>query len=239
MMTMVRQAMSHGRPGSGVFAGFLGAAMCLAGAAEAGCSAVGCARVDWTQLSDEQEAGPAAIGLHGAFATALPQLGWGVYPMPGHALVRCPEPVDAACRAALAALFDAAAAGVPLAYEADEGDDFGELGHELLPVFIADEENEPVALDALDARIVPAPAQMGRGACAVAFRHPLNAAPCPGDCDGSGGVAVNEIVRSIKLALGEAVRGCPGVDASGDGVVSVDEAVATVRRALEGCPAVN
>lgn len=62
-------------------------------------------------------------------------------------------------------------------------------------------------------------------------------APCAGDCDGNGRVAVDELVRAVRIALGMAAIGdCPGLDANGDGRVEVAELVAAVRNALDGCP---
>jgi ELWxxDGT repeat protein len=59
---------------------------------------------------------------------------------------------------------------------------------------------------------------------------------CAGDCDGGGTVTVEELVRSVGIALGTASRdACAASDLNGDDAVSIDELVAAVRAALEGC----
>lgn len=63
-------------------------------------------------------------------------------------------------------------------------------------------------------------------------------AACPGDCDGSGQVAVNELVTAVGIALGEQpLEACLTADVGGDGDVGVAELVAAVNSALAGCPA--
>ena len=60
---------------------------------------------------------------------------------------------------------------------------------------------------------------------------------CVGDCDGSGVVAVNEIVALVTIALGNAQpAACPhGIP---DGVqVDIVLLIQTVNSALLGCPA--
>jgi DNA-binding beta-propeller fold protein YncE len=67
--------------------------------------------------------------------------------------------------------------------------------------------------------------------------HPV-AALCPGDCNGDGLVQVDEVVRSVNLALGVGqFRFCPPADSSGDGTVTVDEILQSVGSLLDGCPA--
>lgn len=66
--------------------------------------------------------------------------------------------------------------------------------------------------------------------------RPVWAAACAGDCDGDGGVAVNEVVRAVTIALGSAPVGqCAAADTSGDGTVSIAELVGAVNAALGGC----
>lgn len=60
--------------------------------------------------------------------------------------------------------------------------------------------------------------------------------PCAGDCDGSGEVSVDEIVRLVSVALGDApVSVCWNGDRSCDARVTVDEILTAVVGALEGC----
>jgi len=63
------------------------------------------------------------------------------------------------------------------------------------------------------------------------------AAACTGDCDGDGEVAINEAVRGVNIALGNAPVGdCAQFDANGDGSVAVNELIAAVAAVLDGCP---
>lgn len=60
---------------------------------------------------------------------------------------------------------------------------------------------------------------------------------CPGDCDGSGQVTVDEILRAVNIALGAGeTADCRNADANGDSLVTVDEIVNAVTNALGGCP---
>lgn len=59
---------------------------------------------------------------------------------------------------------------------------------------------------------------------------------CAGDCDGSGGVTVDEIVTAVGIALGELpLSSCQAGDLSGDGQITVDEILVLVNQALFGC----
>jgi hypothetical protein len=59
---------------------------------------------------------------------------------------------------------------------------------------------------------------------------------CPGDCDGDGVVAINELVRGVRIALGEDVLGvCVVMDGDRSGQVNVNELITAVTRALNGC----
>lgn len=59
---------------------------------------------------------------------------------------------------------------------------------------------------------------------------------CAGDCDGDGQVSIDELIRGVRIALGEAdVAECPAMDGDGDGRVSVAEIVLAVRAALDVC----
>ena len=61
--------------------------------------------------------------------------------------------------------------------------------------------------------------------------------PCAGDCDGSGSVAVNELILGVRIALGEEpLSVCPVFDRDEDNSVSVNELIAGVNNALSGCP---
>ncbi|MEO8603409.1 MAG: hypothetical protein ABI629_12605 [bacterium] len=71
---------------------------------------------------------------------------------------------------------------------------------------------------------VDAPRQLPRSGCAV-------------DCDHSGEVSVDELLRGVRLGLeGGSVAACAAADRDGSLTVTVDEILAGVARALDGCP---
>lgn len=60
--------------------------------------------------------------------------------------------------------------------------------------------------------------------------------PCDGDCDQSGAVTIDELLRAIEIALGrDATPRCALADANHNGTVTVDELVKAVNAALRGC----
>ena len=60
---------------------------------------------------------------------------------------------------------------------------------------------------------------------------------CAGDCDGARIVTVDELVRCVQIALAtQPVTACSACDANADGLVTVNELVAAVDNALNGCP---
>jgi hypothetical protein len=62
-------------------------------------------------------------------------------------------------------------------------------------------------------------------------------AVCVGDCNGIGGVTVDEILTMVNIALGNVdVSLCTAGDESGDGHITVDEILRAVNNALNGCP---
>lgn len=59
---------------------------------------------------------------------------------------------------------------------------------------------------------------------------------CAGDCDASGTVTIDEIVRLVSIALGtEATETCVGGDIDGSGGVEIHEILAAIHHALDGC----
>jgi cytochrome c peroxidase len=69
------------------------------------------------------------------------------------------------------------------------------------------------------------------------FSDPFLPRTCPGDCDFSGSITVDELVTGISMALGDATLAhCVGFDSSGEGQVSVDEIIVNIGLALNGCP---
>jgi fibronectin-binding autotransporter adhesin len=60
--------------------------------------------------------------------------------------------------------------------------------------------------------------------------------PCVGDCDGNDAVTVDELVKGVDIALGNAsLDTCSQFDANQSGTVTVDEIVTGVNNALSGC----
>jgi len=60
---------------------------------------------------------------------------------------------------------------------------------------------------------------------------------CPGDCDGSGSVTIDELIQGIDIALGVLpIARCTRMDHNGDGEVTVEELLIAVNAALSGCP---
>jgi hypothetical protein len=59
---------------------------------------------------------------------------------------------------------------------------------------------------------------------------------CVGDCNLDGEVTVNELLRMVNIALGDApVDTCEAGDSSHDQVVTINEILQAVSKALTGC----
>jgi len=59
---------------------------------------------------------------------------------------------------------------------------------------------------------------------------------CPGDCDASGDVTVDEILTMVNIALGNTpLLDCEAADSNQDGQITVDEILTAVNNALNGC----
>lgn len=73
---------------------------------------------------------------------------------------------------------------------------------------------------------------------AVLQPHRAPGATCPGDCDASGRVTIDELIGLVRIALGEAeLSDCPAGDGNEDGTLTIDDLVRAVNGALDGCPA--
>ena len=60
--------------------------------------------------------------------------------------------------------------------------------------------------------------------------------PCPGDCNGDGVVAINELVTAVNVSTDVlAVSACRAADRDGNGRVTIDELIAAVNAASGGC----
>ncbi len=59
---------------------------------------------------------------------------------------------------------------------------------------------------------------------------------CAGDCDGDGKVAINELIKGVNIALGNAALDtCSVFDSNGDQRVAINELIRAVNKALNGC----
>ena len=58
---------------------------------------------------------------------------------------------------------------------------------------------------------------------------------CAGDCDGDAVVDIAELLAMVRAMLGSEAPPCQAGDTDRSGVVTVDEAVAAIGRALDGC----
>src|SRR5262245_18594926 len=62
-------------------------------------------------------------------------------------------------------------------------------------------------------------------------------AVCVGDCNGDGKVTIDELLRGVRISLGELpIDPCPALDCTGSGTVTISCLVQGVNNALEGCP---
>lgn len=60
--------------------------------------------------------------------------------------------------------------------------------------------------------------------------------PCTGDCDGNGAVPINELILAVNISTGAApASACPAADRDGSLSVTIDELIAAVGNALNGC----
>lgn len=75
-------------------------------------------------------------------------------------------------------------------------------------------------------------------AATVAAAPARGQAPCVGDCDGNGTVAINELIIGVNIALGNSdVSACPVFDTDDTGAVEIYELIAAVGNAINGCTA--
>jgi len=65
---------------------------------------------------------------------------------------------------------------------------------------------------------------------------PTPGASCSGDCNGSDAITIDEIIMVVSIALGNApLAECPAADGTSDGGVAIDDVLAAVKAALQGC----
>jgi hypothetical protein len=59
---------------------------------------------------------------------------------------------------------------------------------------------------------------------------------CTGDCDGGDAVSINELIVAVNISLGSSsASACLAVDRDDSGTVTIDELIAAVGNALNGC----
>jgi hypothetical protein len=74
-------------------------------------------------------------------------------------------------------------------------------------------------------------------ACILLLPCGAPARACVGDCDGSGQVTVEELVRGVGIALGNVdLSECTALDADANGEISITDLITAVNNALNGCP---
>jgi hypothetical protein len=62
------------------------------------------------------------------------------------------------------------------------------------------------------------------------------AVPCTGDCDRNGTVSINELILAVNVSSGAAQASvCSAADRNGSDTVTIDELIAAVGNALDGC----
>ena len=77
---------------------------------------------------------------------------------------------------------------------------------------------------------------VGAVVCVGVASHAAAQVPCVGDCDVDFAVSVNELVSMVGIALDpNTIDACRLGDRDASGVITIDEIVAGVRAALEGC----
>jgi YVTN family beta-propeller protein len=64
----------------------------------------------------------------------------------------------------------------------------------------------------------------------------IEGASCPGDCDQRGLVTVADLVKGVDIMLGKVgVEACQSLDRNADRTITIDDLVAAVNAALDGC----
>lgn len=91
------------------------------------------------------------------------------------------------------------------------------------------------ALDTTGTAPTPTPTLTPQPATPTPTPH---AVACGGDCNGSGDVTVDELLKIVNIVLGTSeLSSCPAGDGNHDGSITIDEIVIAVNNALSGCPA--
>jgi YVTN family beta-propeller protein len=102
--------------------------------------------------------------------------------------------------------------------------------------YVADISSDTVTVVNLLTRTPVAAVPVGQRPSAIALALPPLTF-CVGDCGQEREVTVDELLRGIRIALGEAsLDDCPEFDADGDDQVTIDELMQAISNALNGCP---
>jgi hypothetical protein len=80
------------------------------------------------------------------------------------------------------------------------------------------------------------PALLGSLALLLAAHHAGAQGTCVGDCNGDGMVSINEVLTGVNIALGMApLSSCPSFDTDHNGMLDIQELLAAVLSAVDGC----
>ncbi len=64
----------------------------------------------------------------------------------------------------------------------------------------------------------------------------MGAMDCHGDCAGDGAVSIAELIAAVNIALGSSpYKTCANADADRDSSVRINDLIASVSHALQGC----
>jgi Tol biopolymer transport system component len=126
-----------------------------------------------------------------------------------------------------------------------DGDEVGDACDPTGPVATATATPTPTLPPLASPTSTPAPsstqtpaATPTASATATATLTPTAPVHCPGDCDGSGGIELGELIHGVNIALGRTPLGrCSSFDANGDELITIDELLSGVRAALGDCAA--
>jgi hypothetical protein len=93
-------------------------------------------------------------------------------------------------------------------------------------------EGNPYQIEVGDVGELPA----GRARVSVNFLTSTCEDECPGDCNGSQVVGIHELIMLVKIILGDAtLPACVAGDTNRDGIITANEFIIAVNRALDGC----
>ena len=111
---------------------------------------------------------------------------------------------------------------------------------------IADSDGNPLPTQTLDGEVAvtlptasptQTPTETPSSTATLAPTPTRTATHCVGDCNNSGGVTVDDLVKMANVALGKAaIATCMAGDTNRDGRITIDEVLTGVHNALVACP---